>query len=105
MMPLRAAIPKTVRKPTSEPSESTPPPTYAASTPPTRADGKVKKDRAASRVVPKRELDLPEVPFEVADYGTEVASPHVGINVNATRSVFTFYLVRGWYDAYVGHIP
>src|SRR3990170_2214583 len=57
------------------------------------------------RVVPKRELDLPEIPFEVADYGTEVASSHVGINVYATRSVFTFYLVRGWYDAYVGHIP
>src|SRR3989304_770077 len=57
------------------------------------------------RVVPKRELDLPEVPFEVADYGAEVASPHVGINVNATRSVFTFYLVRGWDDAYPGHIP
>jgi hypothetical protein len=46
---LRAAIPNTVKKPTSEPSESTPPAMNAASTPPTSAIGSVRKDMVASR--------------------------------------------------------
>src|SRR5947209_11446096 len=49
MMPLRAATPNTVKNPTSEPSEMTPPVANAASTPPIRADGRVKKARAARR--------------------------------------------------------
>src|SRR6266849_1165054 len=53
MMPLRAAIPNTVKNPTREPSEMTPPVTKAASTPPTSADGRVKKASAASRQLPK----------------------------------------------------
>ena len=40
---MRAAIPKTVKKPTSEPSEMMPLAAYAASSPPTRAEGKVRK--------------------------------------------------------------
>ena len=43
MMPLRAAMPSTVRKPTSEPSEITPPLEYAARTPPTSAMGRARK--------------------------------------------------------------
>ena len=51
-MPLRAAIPKTVKKPTSEPSERTPPPANAASAPPTSAIGRVRKASVASRQLP-----------------------------------------------------
>ena len=49
MMPLRATMPSTVKKPTSEPSEITPPPTQAMSTPPTSAEGRVTKASTASR--------------------------------------------------------
>ncbi len=53
-MPLRAAIPKTVKKPTSEPSEMMPPADEsAASTPPTSADGRVKNRAGARRKLPK----------------------------------------------------
>ena len=59
-MPLRAAMPSTVRNPTSEPSEMIPPPAYAASTPPTRAEGSVTKDRVASRQLPNDDLQQQE---------------------------------------------
>ena len=38
-MPFRAAMPNTVRKPTSEPSDRTPSPSHTASAPPTSAIG------------------------------------------------------------------
>ena len=49
MMPFRAAMPSTVRKPTSEPSEITPPAPNAASTPPTSANGSVRNANMAKR--------------------------------------------------------
>lgn len=45
-------MPKIVRKPTSEPSEITPPPKNAPSRPPTRAEGSVRNDSSARRVLP-----------------------------------------------------
>ena len=48
-MPLRAAMPSTVTKPTSEPRESTPPPSQAANTPPMSANGNVNATRAVTR--------------------------------------------------------
>ena len=50
-IPLRAAIPKTVRKPTSEPSE-TPLPSAPAIAPPTSAMGNSRKLKSASRKPP-----------------------------------------------------
>ncbi len=47
-MPLRAAMPKTVKKPTSDPSDTMPPAIQAAITPPTRAIGSVRKTSRAS---------------------------------------------------------
>src|SRR4029453_14677558 len=47
MIPLRAAMPRTVTKPTSDPSERTPPVISAARTPPTSANGKRAKTTAA----------------------------------------------------------
>src|SRR5687767_5573102 len=49
MMPLRTAMPITVKNPTSEPSEIVPPAANAASTPPTSAVGSVRKDTEARR--------------------------------------------------------
>ena len=50
---MRAAIPNTVRNPTSEPSDSTPSPSYTASTPPTSAIGSSRNVSAARRRLPK----------------------------------------------------
>ncbi len=49
MMLLRAAMPSTVMKPTSEPSEMMPSPVQTASTPPTSAAGSAMKISSASR--------------------------------------------------------
>ena len=49
MIPLRAAMPSTVTNPTSEPSDSTPPPRIAPTTPPIRANGSVRATSAVSR--------------------------------------------------------
>ena len=66
MILLRAAIPKTVRKPTSEPSEITSPVKYAASNPPTSAEGKVKKPSTARRRFPKDASRIRNVPIAAA---------------------------------------
>ena len=49
MMPLRAAMPRSARNAISEPSESVAPSMSAASTPPTRATGRVRKTSPARR--------------------------------------------------------
>ena len=49
MMPLRAAMPRTVTNPTSDPSDSTPPERNAAATPPIRANGSVSATSATRR--------------------------------------------------------
>ena len=49
MMPLRAAMPSTVTKPTSEPSDSTPPVSSTATTPPIRAKGIVSATSSVGR--------------------------------------------------------
>ena len=67
MMPLRAAIPKTVKKPTSEPSERIPSLANAASTPPTSAIGSVRKDSAARRQLAEGRLQQEEDPERGAD--------------------------------------
>src|SRR5215831_10394172 len=48
-MPLRAAMPNTVKKPTNDPREMIPPPAHAARIPPTSAIGSVTKASTASR--------------------------------------------------------
>ena len=53
MMPLRAAMPSTVRNPINEPSEMTPPASHAARTPPTSAEGSVRKLSVARRQLSK----------------------------------------------------
>src|SRR5437773_11269635 len=53
MIPLRAAIPRIVKNPTSEPSEMTPSAKYTARTPPTSAEGSVKNESVARRQLPK----------------------------------------------------
>jgi hypothetical protein len=51
-MPLRAAMPNTVKNPTRDPIERIPPVAKAASTPPTSAMGSVTKARRAGRQLP-----------------------------------------------------
>ena len=48
MMPLRTAMPKSVMKPISDATESTPPPTYRPITPPTSASGRLQITISAS---------------------------------------------------------
>ena len=60
-MPLRATMPKTVRKPTNEPSEMTPPPKkYADSTPPTRAIGQGEEGQGRQPPAPVGRLQQQE---------------------------------------------
>src|SRR5258706_592714 len=66
MIPLRAAIPSTVRKPTSEPSEIDPPPMNVASTPPTSAMGSARKATAAMRQLPKDRCSSMKMPTAAA---------------------------------------
>ena len=66
MMPLRAAIPSTVKNPTSDPSDSTPPPRYAASTPPTSAIGRVRNESTASRQLPNEAWSRRKTPIAAA---------------------------------------
>ena len=63
MIPFRAAIPSTVKKPTSEPSEMTPPVMHAASIPPTSADGRVRNDSSARRVLPNEACSRRKTPI------------------------------------------
>src|SRR3970040_13606 len=91
MMPLRAAIPRIVRNPTSEPSEMTPSPKYAASTPPTRAEGKVKKEKVARRPFPKDTCRVRTI------------TP-IGESVGAALEVFMLYDVRRGCDTNVGYV-
>ncbi len=56
MMPLRAAMPSTVTKPTSEPSDSTPPVRNAPTTPPTSANGSV--SATSARQPHRAEVDV-----------------------------------------------
>ena len=53
MMPLRAAMPSTVMKPTSEPSDSTPPASNAPATPPIDAHGRLRKINSPVRTESK----------------------------------------------------
>ena len=52
-IPLRAAMPKTARKPTREPRERIPSPNRTASRPPTRAIGRSRKTSTVNRMLPK----------------------------------------------------
>ena len=56
-IPLRAAMPNTVKKPTSEPSEMIPPAIQAASTPPTSAIGNVRNSEHGEPPVAERGLE------------------------------------------------
>ena len=49
MMPFRAAMPRTVTNPTSDPSDSTPPDRNAPATPPTNAKGRLVSTRSVRR--------------------------------------------------------
>jgi Glutamine amidotransferase domain len=51
-IPLRAAMPNTVRKPTIEPNDRMPSPSHTASTPPTRATGSARKAIIVRRRLP-----------------------------------------------------
>ena len=53
MIPLRAAMPSTVTKPTSDPSDTTPRVATTANTPPTSANGIVKATSKVGRHAPK----------------------------------------------------
>ena len=75
MIPLRAAMPKTVKKPTSDPSEMTPPPSQAASTPPTRADGqREEQERGQAPAAEGGHQDE-----EDADHGDQAEEQHAGL--------------------------
>jgi hypothetical protein len=62
MMPLRAAIPTTVTRPTSEPSDNTPPVKNAAAMAPTSANGSVRNTIVASLGVPKSTSRMRKIP-------------------------------------------
>ena len=83
MIPLRAATPNTVKNPTSDPIEITPPVANAASTPPTRADGRVKKARVARRQEPKAACRRRRTPMAAA---------------MPKRSRFCWAACRSWYS-------
>ena len=61
-MPLRAAMPSTVTKPTSDPSDSTPPVRNTLATPPINANGIVSATSATSRAEPKSTCSTSRMP-------------------------------------------
>ena len=66
-MPLRAAMPKTVKNPTSEPIERIPSaPSTTASRPPTSAIGKVTNERIASRQLRNEACSSRKIPIAAA---------------------------------------